>query len=122
MKSATNAAAAADHAFLRSLAKAAFPEWKGRKISSRTTGEVTFWDTNWSGGTRNVYRALQVATGQTRSLHVPAPWVNPIEGKTAPIPPGIVVVEKSQFCGGPASITIHFPAPLPSADRPALPA
>lgn len=106
----------------RMIAKSAFPEFRGRKIHVRQTGTVTFSDLNWSGGTRSWFVALQTETGRTNRLAVPAPWANPVEGKTVEIPQGVVVVEKSVFCGGSPSITLHFSKRLEALPAPALPA
>lgn len=94
---------------LRKLAKTAFPTWKGRKLYENTTGKVMFTDTNWGGGTRNYYVSLQLATGKARGLHVKAPWVNPVEGLTVPIPEGFVVAEHTIFCGKECGVTLYFP-------------
>lgn len=87
--------------------KATFPEYNGRKIKVKFSEKITFYDTNWGGGTRNQYAALKMDGTLSRIITVPAPWINPIEGETAEIPAGILVVEHSIFCGHDLGITIH---------------
>lgn len=86
----------------RQIVKAAFPEFKGRKISIDFSGTVTFWDTNWSGGTRSYFKAIHLSTGKTQGLAIPAPWINVIEGK------GCAVVELRHFCGQPPTARVYF--------------
>jgi hypothetical protein len=92
----------------KQVAKAAFPDYTGRKIKTNLTGTVSFYNLNWDGGTKNEFALvrledLQVATGQDF-----APWLNPIEGKSAKIPAGFAVVEHSFFMGKDAGITVYF--------------
>ena len=95
------------------FAKKAFPNYRGRKFKIVFTDHVTFYDTNWSGGTRNQYVALR-SDGKTALLTVGAPWVNPVEGKTIDLPEDIVIVEHTIFCGQDAGIRIYAnPCHLP---------
>ena len=36
-----------------------FPSYKGRKVKVELTDKVFIHDTNWGGGTKNTYAALQ---------------------------------------------------------------
>ncbi len=83
-----------------------FPEYPGRKIKVEFTTRVTFYDTNWGGGTRNWYHALR-ADGNNTRLMASAPWINPVEGKTIELPVDVIVVEHSVFCGHDTGITIY---------------
>lgn len=84
-----------------------FPDYTGRKFSVVFTNTVSFYDTNWSGGTCNKYAAVK-RDGQAAQLHVPAPWVNPIEGKTIELPLDIIIAEHSYFCGKDLGITFYM--------------
>jgi len=102
----------------RLFAKAAFPTYRGRKFKMIFTDKVTFYDTNWSGGTRNQYVAVN-SDGRTAMLHAPAPWVNPVEGKTVELPENAVIVEHTIFCGDDCGLRIyvhpvHLPKWLPA--------
>lgn len=84
---------------------ATFPEYTGRKITVEFAERVTFYDTNWGDGTRNFYHGLR-ADGSSKRLVVPAPWVNPVEGKTMELPADVLIVEHAIFCGRDCGITI----------------
>ena len=82
-----------------------FPEYKGRKFIVEFCEKVTFHDTNCGGGTVNKY----VFVGMNRELtfNAPAPWNNPVEGKTIDLPENLLIVEHSMFCGKDCGITIY---------------
>lgn len=90
----------------KSIIDATFPEYNGRKVAVEFTESVTFYDTNWGGGTRNVYKALN-SNGRVSKLPAPAPWVNPVEGLTVQLPIDCLIVEHSIFCGKDVGITIY---------------
>jgi hypothetical protein len=92
----------------RALVSVAFPEFKGNKIFKRFEGEITFYDLNWSGGTKSAYRAVRLLDGKSQGIPDLAPWANPIEGKRVTIPDGYAVVELSWFCGAGPRATIYF--------------
>jgi hypothetical protein len=95
------------------IIKATFPEYTGRKIKVEFTDKVTFWDTNWSGGSCNKYAALY-ADGRSVKVNAPAPWVNMIEGTSVTLGVNVLCVEHSYFCGQDAGITIYaHPANVP---------
>ena len=83
-----------------------FPDYTGRKINVAIKDRITFYDTNWSGGTKNEY-AIVLLSGQSEMFNAPAPWSNPVEGKTVDMQPGAVIVEHSYFCGQDCGITIY---------------
>jgi hypothetical protein len=88
------------------IVKATFPNYKGRTFHIEFTNKVTFFDTNWGGGSRNSYAAVR-SDGKTAKLGVPAPWINPVEGKSIELPEDVLVVEHSIFCGKDCGITIY---------------
>lgn len=92
---------------IREMLRATYPGWTGRKISVKIKNFLTFYNTNWGGGSRNEYRSFELATGRGRALLVSAPWKNAVEGQTADIPAGWVVVEHTIFQGHDMGITIH---------------
>ncbi len=85
----------------------AFPEYKGRKFVVETTERITFYDTNWAGGTRNQYVLVRLADGAAKGFDAPAPWVNAVEGKTVDMVPGFAVVEHTIFQGKDCGIRVH---------------
>jgi hypothetical protein len=95
------------------LLNAAHIMYHGRKIKVKFTTTVTFYDTNWSGGTRNQYTGVK-GDGSSLTYQAPAPWVNPVEGKTFELTPDIIVIEHSVFCGKDLGLTIFVhPSYLP---------
>lgn len=61
----------------------------------------------WSGGSRTLYSAVELATGRAVPLvdTMSAPWAPDRQTRTSPMKPGIAVVETGHFCGKPAGTT-----------------
>lgn len=98
---------------VKDILAATFPGYKGRTFKVEFAPTVTFHDTNWGGGSRNKYIAVK-SDGRTAMLHVPAPWVNTIEGKTIDLPKDVLMVKHTVFCGKDLGITIYAsPVHLP---------
>lgn len=91
---------------VKDILTATFPGYTGRKFIVEFTESITFYNTNWSGGSRNEYAAIN-ANGHMATLNVPAPWVNPVEGKTIDLPPDVLIVRHTFFCGRDLGITIY---------------
>ena len=95
---------------VKHLIDATFPEYRGRKISLVSANEVLYFDLNWSGGTRNVYRTTTI-TGRPLNgageFNAAPPRNNPLEGQTLPLPSGYVCVQHSDFCGKDCGLTIY---------------
>jgi|SRR3990167_758128 len=91
---------------VRGILKATFPDYKGRKFSIEFRYQLTFYDTNWSGGTRNEYAFIR-ADGRQAMLNAPPPWINHYEGQTVGIPQDIIIVQHSMFCGQDCGITLY---------------
>jgi hypothetical protein len=85
---------------------ATFPEYNGRKIKVEFAKTLTFYDLNWSGGTRNKYVAIR-SDGLKLNLIAPAPWDNPYEDLKVDIPADVIVVKHAHFCGKDCGITIY---------------
>jgi hypothetical protein len=88
------------------IINATFPEYTGRKYNLNFQDEITFYDTNWGGGSKNEY-AFIASDGKTAQLNVPAPWINVYEGATIQIPNNVMVVVHSYFCGQDMGIRIY---------------
>jgi hypothetical protein len=84
---------------VKPIVDATFPDYRGRKFRVSFTKTVTFYDTNWGGGTRNTYRAVRMDGGQANELPSFWPWANPVEGQTVELPADVVVVEHTIYCG-----------------------
>jgi len=91
---------------IRDILKASFPEYRGRTYEVRFTDKIFIYNTNWSGGSRNVYVAV-ATDGRAVRFNAPAPWDNPIEGERMAVPPDALIVEHCYFCGKDMGITIY---------------
>ena len=84
-----------------------FPEYKGRKFTLEYGDNVTFWDLNWSGGSRTYYAAVQLNGDKARVFSaMPAPWNNPLEGESVALSPNVAVVTHTFFQGKDCGIHI----------------
>ena len=93
-----------------------FPEYRGRSFHVMATEAVHIHGLNWSGGSRNEYRALSPdgRTGANPTMNALAPWDNRYEGTTVEIPAGYVVVEHCLFCGKDLGLRIYVnPSDMP---------
>jgi hypothetical protein len=94
--------------------EATFPDYKGRKVRVVVTESVTLHDLNWGGGSRNVYRWVDLAEALARGQAAPTigpstvRFAPPEEGRVYSVPPGVVVVEHSYFQGVDGGITIYI--------------
>ena len=102
---------------LKPLVKATFPKYRKRKVYINVTSKITFYDVNWSGGTKAEYRACTVEGKPIKAkvnMGISAPWNNPFEGLQIDIPVGAVITESGYFCGHKRAITFHVhPDSLP---------
>ena len=89
------------------IIKRTFPSWRGRKVAVEITEQVYIYDTNWSGGTRNQYAALQ-SNNEFKTFEAPAPWNNRAEGSCVAMRPGMMIVCHTMFCGKDAGIRIYI--------------
>jgi len=77
---------------------------------------VTLYGTYWSGGSRNTYTAVDLATGKvaTAAQFNPPQFGGPAESPTVDIPEGVCIIRHGYFCGEPAMAYIHVhPANMP---------
>lgn len=92
--------------------------YRRKKVALVVTSAVTINGLNWSGGSRTSYAAFELngtALGNADAYHAPAPWNNPGEGVTIPIPTGTCVVSYGTFMGKPAMARIHVcPEDMPA--------
>ncbi len=100
------------------IVRAAFPSYRRKKVSVEPRESVTLMDLNWSGGTRSEYRAVSLDGQQTGGSSLPysarAPWDNPAEGASVPVPQGFCIVRGGHFCGKESLLSIYVnPADMP---------
>jgi hypothetical protein len=92
--------------FLRSIGG-----YNGRKFRAVVTTEVTFSGTNWEGGSRDRYTLVRLADshvgGSFGGSTAPAPWNNPVEGKTVEIPTQHLFAMHTFFQGKDLGLTFY---------------
>lgn len=86
------------------IAKAAFPGWRGRKLRTEQRESVTLLGTYWSGGSKNTFVAVELATLRTSPADRRLGDPNAFGGigdshPTIRIPPGYAIVEHVIFRG-----------------------
>ena len=99
-------------ASIKTLARAAFPEYKGRKIKTAQRASYTM-SNFWDGGSRTFVKAVNLATG--KMVDPSELTANPMNGAahaTFQIPAGIAIVEHSFFCGQDCGLTVVTAAPV----------
>lgn len=96
----------ANAAIAKKIAKAVFPEYKGRKI--RVVSRSSYTMANyWDGGSRSYVKAVNLETAAVVSPdQVTECPFNPEASATFEIPANVALVEHSFFCGKDAGITI----------------
>lgn len=97
-------------ATIKRLAKAAFPDYSGRKFFHAECDRVQIYDLNWSGGTRRQYRIVRLADlaiAPMDSLNNLAPWSNYAEGQSVAMNHRFAVVVRSVFMGRECGMTVH---------------
>ncbi len=97
---------------LAKLARAAFPDYSGRKIKAAVRSSYTMAD-YWDGGSRTYVRAVELATGRivdpSEFVHNP---MNRGAAATFEIPAGVALIEHSIFCGRDTGLTVVTGAPI----------
>lgn len=99
-----------DAAFLKRLVSAAFPGYRGRKISAQACNSgkmstISYWD----GGSRDQFVFVNLSTFETKPIlginpiNPPANWRDPTV-----IPEGFCIVEHSIFCGKDVGCRVHY--------------
>lgn len=99
------------------LLKATFPDYTGKKFFVQAAENITLYDLNWCEGSRTQYRTCTTAgttiNDSDKFNHI-APWKNPAEGQTMPIPPGAIVATRTISQGRECGITFYInPADMP---------
>jgi len=88
----------------------AFP-YDGKKFKVTLSEKVELYGMFWDGGSRNEYRAVELATGKTIApmweATNPPQFGGPRQAPIVELPKGVVIVEHSCFCGKDMGLTIH---------------
>ena len=96
---------------VKEIIKATFPNYNKRNVVIVNKEEVELYNLNWSGGTRNEYKACTI-TGATLNnckvnLSSCPPWANPFEGQKVSLPKNVLIVQNTFFQGQLATLTIY---------------
>jgi hypothetical protein len=99
---------------IKAIAKQAFPEYKGRKYSVKYCKSInTSFESNWSGGSRTVYRFVRLDNGSV--MNNPnqdlAPWRRDYSSdgnENAVLLPGLACVTHTFFCGKDLGLTVNL--------------
>ncbi len=83
-----------------------FPDYTGRKFVMQFVERIVFRNLNWDGGSRNEYKFVR-SDGKLAVMPVLAPWKEVNEGRTVELPPEVLVVEHTFFCGRDLGIRIY---------------
>lgn len=92
------------------IVRATYPDYKKRRVYIQAASSVMLYSLNWSGGSRNEYRACTLdgqPVGTAERFNHVAPWENPAEGKQVPLPQGVVIVRGGYFCGKESTLTLY---------------
>jgi len=92
--------------------------YRKRSVQVCPSDKITVYGLNWDGGSRSEYTAVTLdgkPVGDLSKYNMVAPWQNPANGSTLPIPPGVVVIKHGVFMGKPATAYIYVnPADMPA--------
>lgn len=82
-------------------------DYSGRTFKLAIQTKISFWNTNWDGGSKNDYTVIR-ADLERRQAANPAPWINTIEGFSYDLTPEFIVIEHTFFCGKDLGLTFHI--------------
>ena len=92
---------------IRKMVNATFPDYKGKSFKLSTSIPSRL-DSYWDGGSRDYYSFYELATGKTFNVHSNHPMFEANQPRLINgLPNGIVIVERSYFCGKDMGITIY---------------
>jgi len=110
---------------IRRIVQATYPSYRGRKIRIVAQKYPLNCKSYWDGGSRDYFTFVRLDTFQTAPMPAQSAFDRDIRGaESVTLPPGVICVEHSIFCGRDTGITIHVnPENLVSmlpANHPAL--
>jgi hypothetical protein len=97
-----------DDSSVVSIVKAAFPSYSGRTVRLKTLTLPMSVRSYWGGGSRDYYAFVRLGDKKTAAVHSNHPAFEPSQpSEVTSLPPGVVIVEHSIFCGKDHGITIY---------------
>ncbi len=83
--------------------------YTGRKFKACPTETVNISSQQWSGGSRDTYLIVHLASGRSQPMTDPRPWPESMAPLAeVEIPEGCAIVEHSIFCGKDLGLTFHM--------------
>jgi hypothetical protein len=99
-------------ALVKSLAKVAYPDYKGRKFSAEVKRQY-YVSNHWDGGSRSYMVAIDLYTGKiAEPSHESTVPFNSLAHTCIDIPPGIGILEHCIYCGKDIGIRLYVSQPL----------
>ncbi len=98
-------------------------KYRTTKFSFEVTDTIELINTNWSGGSKNDYVAINLQTGETKPMIDRRPWPqNQSPIPPAKLPPNWAVAKRSTFRGKNMGVTFYInpenaPKTLPSPEK-----
>jgi hypothetical protein len=100
-----------DNPELKTIIKAAFPDYRKQNCFVHVSTECTLSGTYWDGGSRSTYVAVNLSTKRSAGApqYDPPQFGGPQRDPKCAIPAGIAIVKSGTFCGKTAiaQIFIH---------------
>src|ERR1700730_5486867 len=96
-----------DH-LIRRILKATYPDYRGRKIRIVPQRYPLNFKSYWEGGSRDYFAFVRLDTMQSAAMPAQSAFDKDIRGaESVTLPPGVICVEHSIFCGRDIGIRIH---------------
>lgn len=93
---------------IRRILQVTYPSYRGRKIVIVPQKYPLNCKSYWDGGSRDYFAFVRLDTMQSAAMPAQSAFDKDIRGAEAvTLPPGVICVEHSIFCGKDTGITIH---------------
>jgi hypothetical protein len=93
---------------IKRIVKATYPSYRGRKIRIAPQRYPLNCKSYWDGGSRDYFAFMRLDTFAVAPMPAQSAFDRDIRGAEAvTLPPGVICVEHSIFCGKDTGITIH---------------
>jgi hypothetical protein len=106
---------------VRKIVAAAFPHYRGRKVSLACEEKTSIHSRFWDGGSKSEWMAVELETSKAaapdKAFTLPPGYGGPSEDPVLAVPPGFALVEHIIFCGKDCGVVIHI---SPATASPAL--
>lgn len=91
-----------------SLAKSAFPDYRGRRFYTVVQQYPIDVRSYWDGGSRDYFALLRIVDKAVHMFPAQSAFDKPVEGlEHVTVPEGWVIVRRSIFCGKETGLTVY---------------